>query len=389
MKKIYIVKKLAPWMVDEILEFSKHTQFEVLFLKKQTDFHKDNIEKLKGKGLTITNVEYKFKFITLKKVWVLLKFVITNISSFLKNKYSTIVALNSALWFLFLDKKMLNNKNCSIHAQFATQASVVAYLIKMHNGKETNYSFTVHAYDIFFNNAWFELLSKNCYKFYSISEFNISYIKKKYPNADFSKLELMRLGTKRVENYYKTDNNVFTLGLLSWFQEKKGIHFLLDAIKAIRAENINIKLILAGDGPLKGKILDTINEYQIADIIEYRGSVKAEQKELFFENIDVFILPAISVPNDMDGIPVVLMEAIARGIPIISTSLSGIPEICVNNVNGLLIEEKSIEAIKTAINYFVEHPESISDFKKGALDVFQNYDIEKNSYNKIKNLDWI
>lgn len=77
------------------------------------------------------------------------------------------------------------------------------------------------------------------------------------------------------------------------------------------------------------------------------------------------------------------------GLPIISTNVSDIPEICVDNYNGFLIEEKSSNAIIIAINKFISNNWLIDDFSKNSLKLSHNYDIEQNSFKKIKRLFWI
>lgn len=391
MKKIYLIKSLAPWMVDEMLEFSRHTDFEILFLRKQSNFYIDNIKRFEERNLKVNYLTMEIKNLSLRKIYFVIKFIIKNFSHFIRNKYSAIIGLNALVWFLFIDDELFIDDKISIHAQFATQAAIVSLLIKEFYGEKVEFSFTFHAYDIYFKNTWFEDLTKNCYKFYSISEFNIQYVKNKYIKSDFSKLELMRLGTNKIEtndNEVRI-NQILTLGLLSWFTKQKGIDYLLTALKQLKQEGIDVKLKLAGDGPLKQQILDIIKEFKIEDHVDYIGAINKEQKKDFFNSIDFFILPSISVPNLMDGIPVVLMEAIAYGKPIISTNLSGIPEICINNVNGFLIEEKSVSEIELSIKKIIKQPELLNEFKLGTKNIFEYYNIELNSYNKIKSLNWI
>jgi len=149
--------------------------------------------------------------------------------------------------------------------------------------------------------------------------------------------------------------------------EKKGIFYLLEAIKLLK--NYNIELILAGDGPLKQKITQFIDKEKLTDIVTYIGKLKDCEKENFFKSLDVFVLPAITVSNDMDGIPVVLMEAISYGLPIISTNVSGIPEICKNNYNGFLIQEKNVNAIVNAITKLYNDKTLIKQFSINSLEL--------------------
>jgi len=265
-------------------------------------------------------------------------------------------------------------------------------LIKKYCNNKPKFSFTFHAYDIYFGNKWFKYLVSECYKAFSISNYNIEYVKKNYINSN--KIILSRLGVFRefasIKSYHKTEFKTFTLGLLSWFVEKKGIGFLLEALLELKNKGYSdIRLILAGDGPLITKYLTFIKENQLSDSIKYIGKIKGQEKRDFFQSIDAFILPSITLKNDQDGIPVVLMEAISYGLPIISTNISGIPEICIDNYNGFLIPQKDVNAIVNAIIKLIKSRELIERFSKNSLKLSFEYDININSKKKLLELGWI
>ena len=145
---------------------------------------------------------------------------------------------------------------------------------------------------------------------------------------------------------------------------------------------------MAGDGPLNEEIQDFIEINNLSDTIKCLGRVKGNQKENFYNTIDTFILPSISIKNDQDGIPVVLMEAVAYGLPLISTNVSGIPEICINEYNGFLIEEKSVEAIFESIIKLNENTLKRKKFSENSILMSDNYDIQLNSKKKLLELEW-
>jgi len=177
---------------------------------------------------------------------------------------------------------------------------------------------------------------------------------------------------------------------MSWFVEKKGVKYLLEALKIVKGKGYNkVKLILAGDGPLKEDYLKYIYENDIESLVDYIGSVDGNTKVDFYNSLDAFILPSISLPNDQDGIPVVLMESIAYGLPIISTNVSGIPEICIDKYNGFLLEEKNTEVIVKAIISLIDDRQQLAKYSKNSLQLRKEYDIEINSKEKMKAMGWI
>ncbi len=386
--KIYLIKNLAPWMLDELIAFSKFTKFNIIFLRTPPSFYNEGLEALKDNDIEISVKPFKYNFLFRKVLFIFLSFV-RNFNKFTRG-YSSVIGFKSILWFLRLDLNYFKQP-LSIHAQFATQAPIIALMIKQFYKSNVKYSFTFHAYDIYFNNKWFSLLVNESESTFSISQYNIGYVDKKFKNLNTNKIKLSRLGVFRPENIESQKakkNGVFTLGLMSWFVEKKGIKYLLEAIKII-SKDYKIKLILAGDGPLKNDIVDYINENELKESIEYIGSVKGHKKEEFFKSLDVFVLPSISLPNDQDGIPVVLMEAISYGLPLISTNISGIPEICKNNYNGFLVPERNLDALITSFHKITKDEILRNSFRRKSLELSLKYDIEMNSKNKLKELGWL
>ena len=112
---------------------------------------------------------------------------------------------------------------------------------------------------------------------------------------------------------------------------------------------------IVGDGPLKDKLIAAAEGLLGVDFIGYLPN--AETMNLL-KSCDCFVLPCIQAYNgDCDGIPIVLMEAMSLGLPVISTSISGIPELVENGISGILVPEKSPVALADAIQWMSEHPE--------------------------------
>jgi len=383
----YIIKNLNPWMLDELIAFSEFTKFDVIFLRNQDEFYKDGLKKIQKKGIKVYFKPYNgYKFFS--KLFFILSFFLKNISLFSFN-YNFVLGVKSIVWFLLLDIRLFS-KSSNIHAQFATQASIIALLIKKYYNNKPKFSFTFHAYDIYFYNKWLVPLINDSLNSFSISKFNIKYLINNYKKFNKNKIVLSRLGVfKSNTRMNKKIGNYIYIGFLSWFVEKKGIEYLIDAIEIFKLKKPKkYKFILAGDGPLRDKIKRKIKEKKLNDIIENWGRLDNSGKILFFKKIDVFILPSITLKNDFDCIPVVLMEAVSFGKPIISTNISGIPEICIDGFNGKLIKEKSVVEIVKAIEFF-NTSDVIKNYGLNSLKVAEKYDIVKNSKIKLKRLEWI
>lgn len=383
----YIVKSLTPWMMDELIAFAELVNFDLILIRKPDEFYKVDLRKLEANGVNIYISPFVYNF-PLKKIVIILNFFVLNLSKF-DFGYNTVIGIKSMLWFFKMDMNHFSKKS-NIHAQFATQATIISFLVKKFYSNKPLVSFTFHAYDIYFKNNWFNLLIKNCHKAFSISEFNIDYVQKKYMVSN--KIVLSRLGVFRenIAKNNKMESQNLTLGLMSFFVKKKGIIYLLRAFKKLKESGLeNIKLSLAGDGPLKIEILSFIKENNLTKMIKYIGKVRGQEKKDFYNSINVFILPSIKLINDQDGIPVVLMEAIACSLPLISTKVSGIPEICINNFNGILIEERDVQKIYDSIIELYENKEKRLFYSNNSYSLSNEYDISINSKKKLLILNFL
>lgn len=385
----YIIKSLAPWMIDELLAFSESNNFDIIFLRDQEKFYNEAIEELRSRNIKIYTKPKKFTNL-FKKAKIILIFIFNNLSKF-KLNYNGIIGLKSIWWFFFIDLSIFS-ENSNIHAQFATQPALICLLIKQYFSNKPKYSFTFHAHDIYFDNAWFEILVKNSHKSFSISDYNIDYVNKNYGLSDnivLSRLGVFRDDIGKRKTVARSESSTFTLGLMSRFVEKKGISYLLKSMLSLNQQGYDkITLKLAGDGPLQEDITQFIKKNDLSKVIKCLGRVKGQTKKDFYNSLDAFILPSITIKNDQDGIPVVLMEAVAYGLPLISTKVSGIPEICIDNYNGFLIEEKNINEIMTSILELNKNKVIVEKFSKNALSISDKYDIRTNSMEKIESLEW-
>lgn len=383
--KIYMVKNLSPWMMDELLAFADRSSYSLLLLRTPEKKYLNQLDSLKEKGVNIISKPYRFS-LSASKLLVVIQVLLRYPAAFLTG-YSAVVGWKSLGWFLRLDLKNIPH-NASLHAQFATQAALIAFLLKLHR-KSIRYSFTFHAYDIYFNNRWFKPLVNHSEHAFSISDYNITYVNEKFRGLPGDRLVVSRLGAfaPGTINPQKDMNN-FTIGFLGRFVEKKGVSYLLDAMALLQQQGVDVDLILAGEGPLSDDYRRQMQKEKL-DRVKIIGPVHGKTKDAFFKSIHAFVMPSVKLPNDMDGIPVVLMEAVSYGLPVIGTDVSGMKEICINNFNGWLIPERDAVALSNAIRTLSTGSKEYQKFKSNAASVFNMYNIETNSASKLKILGWL
>jgi glycosyltransferase involved in cell wall biosynthesis len=125
---------------------------------------------------------------------------------------------------------------------------------------------------------------------------------------------------------------VLSVGAL---REKKGHRELLLAAARVAADGTPVRVVLAGAGPEERPLRALAAERRVS--VEFLGAVRPDAVRAEMTRAQVFALPCrVAANGDLDGIPVALMEAMAAGVPVVSTRLSGIPELVEDGVSGLL-----------------------------------------------------
>ncbi|MDC1287711.1 glycosyltransferase, partial [Gammaproteobacteria bacterium] len=154
-------------------------------------------------------------------------------------------------------------------------------------------------------------------------------------------------------------NEIFTILSSGRLVEKKGFNYLIDACKLLE-DRIDFKCIIAGSGELEDVLNRQIKEFGLGDRVIVTGKpLMQEEISDFMHSGDCYCLPCVwASDNDVDGLPQTLMEAMACGLPSVSTRLVGIPDLVIDNQTGILLEPDDAEAIAGAIRYLHDNREA-------------------------------
>jgi glycosyltransferase involved in cell wall biosynthesis len=141
--------------------------------------------------------------------------------------------------------------------------------------------------------------------------------------------------------------------------EKKGFPVLVEACKLLRDRGVQFRCVLiGGDGPCARQVASLVQEWGLEGVLELRPAVTQEALKEIYQQATLFALPCqITENEDRDGIPNVLVEAMAVGLPVISTNISGIPELIEHGVSGLLVNQKDAAALADAIAGLLRAPD--------------------------------
>ena len=139
--------------------------------------------------------------------------------------------------------------------------------------------------------------------------------------------------------------------------EKKGITLGIQAISKLIMDFPNVEYLIIGSGPLKNDLINQINRLNLKDKIILLDEMTHEKIFDYMSKSHIFLAPSItSKSGDQEGIPVVLMEAMAHRLPVISTYHSGIPELVINGKTGFLVKEGNVREIVEKIKFIISNP---------------------------------
>jgi colanic acid/amylovoran biosynthesis glycosyltransferase len=132
--------------------------------------------------------------------------------------------------------------------------------------------------------------------------------------------------------------------------EKKGLEYGIRAIDKVRKKNPGIRYRIVGDGPLRKELEALVDQLGLRDVVSLLGQREQSEVVEILRDTHIFLAPSVTASDgDQEGIPVVLMEALSMGIPVVSTRHSGIPELVQDGVSGYLVPERDADALADRI----------------------------------------
>lgn len=265
-----------------------------------------------------------------------------------------------------------------VHAHFGTNSAAVAMLAHELGGP--TYSFTAHGPEEFDRPELLKLPEKIARAAFvvGVSSFGRSQLYRYCPVADWNKIHVVRCGVD--QSYFATAPSsvpdvprFVSVGRLS---EQKGQLLLVEAAAQLKREGRKFELVLVGDGPMRGDIEALIARAELSEHVRITGFVSGARVREEIEASRVFVLPSFA-----EGLPVVLMEALARGRPVITTYIAGIPELVQHGSSGWLVPAGSSEDAADAMRAALDAPIARLDEmgRVGHERVKQLHDVERSA----------
>ena len=160
--------------------------------------------------------------------------------------------------------------------------------------------------------------------------------------------------------------------------DKKGFEYLIDACGKLRDQQVAFKCTIAGSGPLEENLKQRVKDQKLEKLVTVTGKViMQEDIPAFMNEGDIYCLPCVwAKDNDVDGLPQMLMEAMACGVPCVSTKLVGIPDLLIQSETGLLVEPNDASQLADALNVLIHDKQLQMDLaRKGLAHVKAKFDL--------------
>lgn len=289
---------------------------------------------------------------------------------------------NSLLHFIIVGmiaKRMLGRHYELLHAHFADSATGLALLTAMLLKKP--FSFTAHAYDIFTPQVNFVQKLERAQFIVTCTKYNRDYLLSEYPQLSPEKLliNLHGIHLEQFSRHRRKSAEVPLILSVGRLVPKKGMAILLYACKVLKDKGVSFRCRIVGDGPERPRLEMQIRLNQLLDCVEITGFLPPSEVKALYEEAEVFVLPSIEDEHgDRDGIPNVLAEAMAMEVPVISTQVSGIPELVEDGVSGILMEIGDVMKLPQIITELLRSPARRSQLaKEGRRRVEEIFDAEQ------------
>lgn len=237
-----------------------------------------------------------------------------------------------------------------IHAHFANGPSSVALAASALS--DIPFGFTSHAQDIYSDPLMLDLKIEHAELPLTISQYNREYLVENYAAENPAKLRVHRVAVD-LEHFQRnpraaTNEDAPVILAVGRLVAKKGFVHLIRACERLARRGINFRCEIVGEGPERAALEQAIAAGKLENKVRLLGAQTDIKK--YLQRADVFVMPCVQdETGDRDGIPTTLMEAMAMEVPVISTNISGIPELVQHEQTGLLTPPENVEALAQAI----------------------------------------
>lgn len=269
-----------------------------------------------------------------------------------------------------------------LHAHFATSATSVARMAALMAG--ISFTFTAHAKDIFHESVDRADLTRklrDAAGVVTVSEFNLRFLREGY-GADADRVARIYNGLDLATfPYADPSDRKPIIAAVGRLVEKKGFEDLIDACDLLAAEGLEFECHIAGGGELEGALKQRIAAKRLGNFVRMLGPLPMPDVIRLMQSASVFAAPCIvGKDGNRDGLPTVLLEAMALGVPCISTEVTGIPEVITDRETGVMVPQSNPVVLADAIQRLLTNPAYRVRLARQARTLIEDrFDIHRNA----------
>lgn len=276
---------------------------------------------------------------------------------------------------------MLDERVDHVHCHFANHPALAGWLVHRLTG--IPYSFTAHGSDLHVDRTMLATKVAEAAFVVTISADNRAVIEASAGDASSDKVEVIHCGVDP-DAFPMSDRapggplRIVAVGTL---HEVKGQVHLVEACRRLAERGVAFTCRFIGDGPDREALARRIDQYALSDQVTLAGRMTSDAVAAELARSDVLAAPSVPTSGGKrEGIPVVLMEAMAAGLPVVASRLSGIPELVTDEVSGLLVPPGDDDALADALERLAGDPALRARLgAAGRETVLRDFDVDRNA----------
>lgn len=248
-----------------------------------------------------------------------------------------------------------------VHAHFANHPSLAAFIVARLTG--IPYSFTAHGSDLHVERRMLEAKVRAAPFMVTVSSYNRDLIVEECGEDVRHRIRIIHCGVdpkafSPVDRPARRPGEALRVVCVASLEEVKGHRFLIDACRRLEARGVPVECDLVGTGPLLRDLTVQVRDAGLRNRIRFLGGLPRPEVARVLRRAHVAVLASHPTPSGKrEGIPVALMEAMASGLPVVASALSGIPELIEHEASGILVPPGDPEALADALARLAEDPE--------------------------------
>jgi glycosyltransferase involved in cell wall biosynthesis len=278
------------------------------------------------------------------------------------------------------------------HAHFASHPAAAGFII--HRLVGIPYSFTAHGSDLHRDRHMLcEKVAEAAFVA-AISEYNKELIVSECRGNYRQKVKVVHCGVdtevfqaRSHETPYEKGENPFMILCVGTLHEVKGQPYLIEACRYLQERGYTFECHFIGDGPDRKALNELVEQASLSDKVLFHGRLTRDEIVRLLLDTDVLTVPSVPTRDGRrEGIPVVLMEAMGSGVPVIASNLSGIPELVNDLLTGLLVPPRDASFLADALERYIQDPGLRRRLgNAGRAKVVEEFDLNKNAEMLLQN----